>query len=91
MTKIRLVCLIVGQKKDGTNWYKASFKKHDSNGNPQTAEFFLPRELGEKAVREGLREDIDVLVELDFDDFFRPTISSITKAKVVSATTTGVQ
>ncbi len=86
MHDIFLVCLIFGTKKNGNGrWYKAQFKGHNSNGNPVTAEYFLSTEVGEKMVRDGLIEDVNVRVTFDFDEYLRPAIVSVTKAANASS------
>lgn len=81
MVKLRLVCLLSKDKKDGSGrWYRATFKKHTDNGQPTTTDMYLPEKVGKSAIEAGLIEDVDVMVDLDFDDYFRPTISSMSKA-----------
>lgn len=81
MVRLRLVCLLSNDKKDGSGkWYRATFKKHTSKGQPMTAEMYLPEKVGRDAIDAGLEEDVDVFVDVDFDDYFRPTITSMTKA-----------
>lgn len=81
MVNLRLVCLLANNKKNGTGmWYRATFKKHTADGKPTTAELFLDEKVGSEAVAAGLIEDVDVTVELDFDDFFRPAIKSMKRA-----------
>ena len=85
MKDVTLVALMSWKKKDGTgNWYRALFKGHNSQGSPVTAEFFLPEEVGEKAVKEGITEDCHVNVTFDFDDYMKPVVAGITKVTSTS-------
>ena len=83
MKSVKLVCLISGNKKSGKGpWFKATLLSHNSEGKPVTGEFFLPEDVGERCVREGLIEDVLVNVEFEFDEFMHPMISNIIKASV---------
>lgn len=90
MFRVRLVGLQHNPKKDGSGeWYLATLKKHDSKtGQPKTKDFFLESKVGAEAVSQGLIEDVDVMVELGFDDFFNATITSMTKATTTKTTAT---
>ena len=80
MTQARLVALTVGEKKTGGKWYKATLKVRNSKGIPQVQDFFLSPEVGASAERAGLIEDVDVNIDLGFDDYMRTCITSLTKS-----------
>ena len=85
MKRLRLVALIWGDKKNGTKWYKATFKNKNKDGKLVIKEYWLTPEVGSAALNAGLEEDVDVYVECELDDFLNPSISKImptTKAGV---------
>ncbi len=78
---IRLVALSrLKSRKTGDDLYRASLKKHSSDGLPRIAEFWLSKNVGEKCIREGLIEDVDVYVEAGLDEFMRLGITNIERA-----------
>lgn len=86
MKNLKLVCLIVGKKKDGKgDWFKATLLGHNAENKPVTAEFFLDPKVGEKMVREGIIEDVPVKVSFGLDDYLRPSIVDISRADEVTA------
>lgn len=92
MIRVKLVCLTVGTKKTGGQWYKATFKMKNEAGKPMVQDFFLAEKVGRECVEQNLVDDVMVDVALGFDDFFRPTVTEIKKApasgKVVATQTT---
>lgn len=85
MKRLRLVALMTGAKKDGTAWYKATFKTKNKEGNLILKDFWLSSDVGAATVSAGLLEDVDVFVECDMDERLNPSISRIsatTKAGV---------
>lgn len=77
MKKLRLVALMTGAKKDGTAWYKATFKSKNKDGKLLLKDFWLSADVGSTAVSAGLLEDVDVFVECDIDERLNPQISRI--------------
>ena len=78
---LKLVCLTSGKKKDGIgDWYRATFLGHGAEGKPVTGQFYIPSEVGEKMVREGIVEDVPVVVSFGLDDFMRPAVQSVSRA-----------
>lgn len=85
MKRLRLVALMTGAKKDGTAWYKATFKSKNKDGKLLLKDFWLSADVGSTAVSAGLIEDVDVFVECDIDDYLNPSIS-----KIIPTTKAGV-
>lgn len=85
MKRLRLVALMHGAKKDGTKWYKATFKNKNKEGKVILKEYWLTPDVGSATLSAGLEEDVDVYVECEMDDYLNPSISKImptTKAGV---------
>lgn len=76
MRKVRMVALTTGTGKSGRPWYKALLKIKTENG-PVIQDFWLTEEVGRSAIKSGLIEDCDVVVECDLDQYLRPSISKI--------------
>lgn len=81
---IRLVALSrLKSRKTGDDLYRASLKKRSTDGLPRIAEFWIDKAVGEKCVRDGLIEDVDVYIEAGLDEFMRLTITNIVRADEV--------
>lgn len=78
---VRLVALSrLKSKKTGDDLYRVLLKKCSTDGLPRIGEFWLSKEVGEKCIREGLIEDVDVYVEAGLDEFMRLAITNIERA-----------
>lgn len=75
--KVRLIALSSGKSKTGKTWYRATFKSNLEDGTPIVADFWLPTEVGEEAKKNGLLEDVDVIVECGMDSHLRLVITGI--------------
>lgn len=80
---LRLVALIQGTTKDGKKWSKISVKKRTIDGNPVLKDFYIDPNIAHKMAMERLVEDVDITVELGFDDYLRPTITGVRRAMKV--------
>lgn len=74
---VRLVALSKFSNKNGKQFFKVMLKKKNSDGIPVLKEFFLPVDVGDYCCEHNLVEDLDVRVELGFDEYMRPGIIGI--------------
>jgi hypothetical protein len=75
--KVKLIALSSGTSKKGNKYYRGVFKTKLSDGNPVIREYFLPVSVGDECKRNGILEDVDVMIEAGFNEFLGLEIQSI--------------
>ena len=75
--KVKLIALSSGTSKKGNKYYRGGFKTKLSDGNPVIREYFLPVSVGDECKRNGILEDVDVMIEAGFNEFLGLEIQSI--------------
>ena len=86
---LMMTCMVSGTKKDGGNWYRATLRRHGDDGKPQSKDFFIDAEYGEKFIVENKLEDIPVTPVFGFDRFFNAAVIGLTPTGSSSVTTSG--
>lgn len=78
--KVRLIALSSGVSKKGNKYYRVVFKTKSSDGTPIIREYFIPVSVGDECKKQGILEDVDVIVEAGFNEFLGLEIQSISRA-----------
>lgn len=79
MKKAHLVALSTGVGKTGKKWFRAVLKTR-VDGAPIVSDFWLTESVGTEAVRQGLTDSVDVIIETGMDEFLRLQITAIKPA-----------
>jgi hypothetical protein len=75
--KVKLIALSSGTSKKGNKYYRGVFKTKLPDGNPVIREYFLPVSVGDECKKNGILEDVEVVIKAGFNEFLGLEIQSI--------------